>query len=165
MPLRVPRGESSLGSSTELEEVKSLRILGVILDSFAGSCVRASQESGICAPSRKVIRLSTCAQGLFQCMCFTQFEVLCPRMDVAGGISLLNGIVRHVEMLNKSKFCCLGYRRKVSALCLLYKIYHRVHHTMKQYPKPFVVARNTRASAALGEFALIISRCITNQFI
>ena len=49
-------------SGTELEEVKSLRILGVALDSkltlcrkCAGSCVESGQESGCRAPRRKVV--------------------------------------------------------------------------------------------------------------
>ena len=44
-------------------------------------------------------------------------------------------------------------------LCLLYKIYHRVDHPMNEHLNNFVTARNTMASAALGELALVIPRC------
>ena len=64
----------------------------------------------------------------------------------------------------KAQLCCLGYRRKVSALYLLYEIYRRVVHPMNQYLNHFAAARNTRASTALGELALVIPRCRTDQF-
>ena len=35
---------------------------------------------------------------------------------------------------------------------------------MNEYLNHFVVARNTRASAALSELALVIPRCRTDQF-
>ena len=53
---------------------------------------------------------------------------------------------------------------KVSAFCLLYEIYHRVDNSMNEYLKHLVAARNGRASATLGEFALVISSCRTDQF-
>ena len=49
-------------------------------------------------------------------------------------------------------------------LCLLYEIYHRVDHILKEYLNHYVAARNTRTSAALGELALEIPRCKTDQF-
>ena len=56
------------------------------------------------------------------------------------------------------------HRRKVSELCLLYKIYHRVDLTINEYLNHFVAARNVRASAALGELALMIPSCRTDEF-
>ena len=56
-----------------------------------------------------------------------------------------------------------GHRRKVSALCLLYKIYHRVDHPMNDCLNHVDAARNTRASAALEELALVVSRCRTDH--
>ena len=47
---------------------------------------------------------------------------------------------------------------------LLYEIYHRVNHPVNGYLNHFVAARNTTASTALGELALVISRCRINQF-
>ena len=35
---------------------------------------------------------------------------------------------------------------------------------MNEYLKPFVAARNTRASATLEELALVIPRCKTDPF-
>ena len=59
---------------------------------------------------------------------------------------------------------CLAHRKKVSALCLLYKICHRVDNSMSEYLNHFVTACNTRASAALDELALVIPRCRTDPF-
>ena len=68
------------------------------------------------------------------------------------------------ERLSEGELCCLGHKRKVSALCLLNKIYHRVNRPINEYLNNFVAARNTRASAALGELDLMIPRCGTDQF-
>ena len=61
-------------------------------------------------------------------------------------------------------FVVWGHRRKVSTLCLLYKIYHRVGHPINVHLNYFVAARNTRASAALDELALVNPRCRTDKF-
>ena len=49
------------------------------------------------------------------------------------------------------------------ALCLLYKIYHRVDHPLNEYLYHFVALRNTKASAVLGELALVSPRCWADQ--
>ena len=50
------------------------------------------------------------------------------------------------------------------ALCLLYEIYHRAEHPLEECLHHFIAACNIRASAALGELALLIPRCRTDQF-
>ena len=77
---------------------------------------------------------------------------------------MLDSTVRSAERLCESALCCLGYIIKVSALCLIYEVYHRVEHRMNEYLNHFVAARNTRASAALGELVPVIPRCRTVQF-
>ena len=79
-------------------------------------------------------------------------------------LSLVDSIVGSAERLCEGELCCLRHRRKVSALCLLYRIYHRVYHRMKEYMKHFVVPRNTGALVALAELTLVIPRCRTDQF-
>ena len=76
----------------------------------------------------------------------------------------LDSIVRSVKRFCKGELCCLRHRRRVSALCWLYKIYHRVDNPMNEYLDHFVAALNFRTSAALCEFTLAISRCRTEQF-
>ena len=113
-----------------------------------------------------VIKLCTCAKELFQYICFIQLRVLCPHVVFIYGVSfgLLYNIVRSAKRLCKSELGCLGHRTKVIALCLLYNIYHMVGQPMNKYVNHFVAACNTRASAALGELALVISRYIIDQF-
>ena len=82
--------------------------------------------------------------------------------SVESHLGLLDSIVRSAERLCEGKLCCLGHRRKVSALCFLYKIYHRVDRPMNEYLNNFVAACDTRASAALGKLALVIPRCRTD---
>ena len=65
-------------------------------------------------------------------------------------LDFLDSVVRSAKILCEGQLCCLGHRRKASALCLLYEITHRVDHPMNEYLNHFVTFRNTRASAALG---------------
>ena len=71
-------------------------------------------------------------------------------VGIVGGVSfgLTYSIVHSAEGLCEGKLCCLGHRRKVSAMCLLYGINHRVNHQMNEYLKPFVSAHNTRAAVS-----------------
>ena len=48
-------------------------------------------------------------------------------------LGLLDNVVRSEEKLCGCELCCLGLRRNVSALCLLYVIYHREDHPMNEY--------------------------------
>ena len=99
------------------------------------------------------------------CICFVQFRVLClMRMSSAEShLGLLDSIVRSAERLCQGELCCLGHRRKISALCLLYEVHHRVDHPINEYLNHFVAGCNTRASAALGKLVLVIHRCKTDN--
>ena len=68
-------------------------------------------------------------------------------------MGLLGSIVLSAERLCESELCCLAHRRMVNALCMLYEIYHRVYHPMKEHLRHFAAAHNSRASTALGELA------------
>ena len=79
-------------------------------------------------------------------------------------LGLLDSVVRSAERLSESELCCLGFRRKVTALCLFSNIYHRTVQPMHECLQHSVVVRNTRASAFVGESALMIARCRTDEF-
>ena len=79
-------------------------------------------------------------------------------------LGLLDTIVRSAERLCWGELSCLGLRRKVSALYLLYKIYHKVNHPMNEYMNSFVAARNTITSTALSGLALVTLRYRTELF-
>ena len=66
-------------------------------------------------------------------------------------LGTLDSFVPGAERLCEGELCCLGHIRKISALCLLCKIYHKVDHPMNKYLKHFVAACNTRASAAVND--------------
>ena len=84
-------------------------------------------------------------------------------LSVEFHLSLLDRAVHSAQSLYEGQFHCLGHRRRVSALCLLYEFCHKTDHPLHEYMHNFVAARNTRASAALGELALVITRCNTEQ--
>ena len=77
---------------------------------------------------------------------------------------LRDSIVHSAERLFERELCCLGHRRKVGFLGLLCKIYHSAAHSLHEYLHHFVATRNTTASAALCELALVISRCGFDRF-
>ena len=79
-------------------------------------------------------------------------------------LSLLDSIVLQCGKAVWGWTLLLGHRKKVSALCLLYEIYHRTDHSLHEYLHHFLAARNTRASAALNELALMIPRWRTDKF-
>ena len=77
---------------------------------------------------------------------------------------LLDSIVCSTERLCEGALGFLGHRRMFRLLGLLYKSYHRLDYPMNQHLNHFVALCSTRDSAALGELALMISRCRTDQF-
>ena len=79
-------------------------------------------------------------------------------------MSLLDSTVRSAERLSECELCCLGHRKKISALCFVYNIWHSVDYPMNDYLNQFIAVRNTRASADLGKFASVFSRCIPDHF-
>ena len=78
-------------------------------------------------------------------------------------LGLLDSVVRSANGLYEGELCCLAHRKKVSALCLLYKICHRVDHPMNGYLNNVLAAHNTKASDALGELVLVVPRSRTDQ--
>ena len=99
-------------------------------------------------------------KGCFNANVLSSFEYRVPvwMSFTESHLGLLDRIFRSAERLCEGELCCLGHRRKVSALCLLYEIYYRVDHPMNEYLKHFVAVRNTRPSATLDELALVIPR-------
>ena len=65
-------------------------------------------------------------------------------------LGLLDSIVRSVERLCESELL-FGAQKERQCLVFSLLVYHRVDHSMNEYPNKFVAARNTRAFAALGE--------------
>ena len=136
---------------TELEEVKSMRILGVIFYSKWTFEIHLRELVPEAARNQEIVlrvgKLFDCPRVLKSC--FNAY--------------VLSSFEYCAESLGEGELCCLGHRRKVCGVCLLYKIYHRVDHPMNAYPNNFVVVLSTtRASAALGELVLVIPHCRTD---
>ena len=101
-----------------------------------------------------------CSRAVSMLM-FCSYWSIVPRGD-ASAESYLG--LRSAERLCEGELCCVGHRRKISLLCLFHEIYHRANHLTHEYLHHFVAARNTRASLAQGEIALMIPCRRTNQF-
>ena len=158
---------------TELEELKSLRILGVTLDSKlkfethvreVGS--KVARSLGVVRRAGKLLDCPRVLKSCFNAYVLFSLEYCAPvwMSSVESHLGLLDSIVCSAERWCEGELCNLAHRRKIGGLSLLYKIYHTVDHPMNGYLNHFVAARSTRASTALGELALVIPRCRTDQF-
>ena len=129
-------------------------------------CRRQPRALVSCAGQVSHLIVHVCSRTVSTHMFLSNLEYCVPvRMSSAESqLSLLDSVVRGAERLYEGKLCCLGQRRKVSALCLLYEIYRKADHPLNEYLHHFVAVRNTRASAALRELALVIPRCRTDPF-
>ena len=129
-------GDLTLGGAV-LEEIKRLRILRMTIDFKLTFETNMRQVVSKPARSLGVVRGSG---KLFDCprvlkSCFNAYVLsslasctLVCKSSTEFYLSLLDKLVRRAENLCEGEHCCLGYRRKVSALCFLYKIYHRVDY-------------------------------------
>ena len=80
-------------------------------------------------------------------------------------LRLLDAVVRRAEALcGRRTLCCLDHRRRVSVLCMLYKIFQNVAHPLNSLLTPFVYARLTRAAVAAHEYCLTRPRHCTEQY-
>ena len=133
---------------------------------------QGSQESGGRASSRKNIWLLRVLKSCFNALVLSSLKYCTPCRCRRRRFIIVLFIIRWVynstvcsteRLRDEGELCCLGHRRKVSILCSLYKIYHRVDLPLNDYLNRFVAARNTRTSTALDELALVIPRCRTDQ--
>ena len=149
-------GNSNLPvSGAELEEVKSLRVLGKTFDSKStfGQLDYLREVVSITARSpcvvRRVGKSFECLQVLKSCAyVLSNLEYCAPAWMSSGQsyLSLLDSVVRSAERLFEGKLCCLGH----IVLSLLYNFFfHRADHPLPEYLHHLVATRNTRASAAL----------------
>ena len=70
---------------------------------------------------RQAGKLFDCPRVLKNCFnAYVLFSLECG-CRLRGLIGLLDSVVRSAERLCEGDLCCLGHRRKVSSLCLLYK--------------------------------------------
>ena len=129
-------------------------------------CVKlCRRQPGILAScaEQEIIHSPCVLKSCFNASVLSNLEYCAPvwMSPAESHLSLRDRVVRSADRLCENELCCLGHRKGVSALCLLYKIYHLSLHEYLQY---FVSARNTRASDALCELAFVIPRCKTDQF-
>ena len=120
--------------SVELEELKSLRILGVTLNSKLTLGIHLHEAVSKSARSLGVVRQ---AGKLFDCpcvlkSCFNAYVLFnlehCASVWMSSAeshLSLVHSVFRSAERVCEGEFCCLRHRRKVSVLCLFCNIYHR----------------------------------------
>ena len=146
-------------ASAELEEVKSLSILGVtfnyklIFEMHLREVVsKAARNLRVVCRAKKLFAYLRVLKGCFYAYVLNSLEYCAPVWTLSAEfhLRLLHSIVRSAEKLCEGELCCLVHKRKGSFLCLLYKIYHRMDHSMNEYLRNLFAARSTRVSAALG---------------
>ena len=112
---------------------------------------------GIVRRAKNLIECPRVLKGCFYANVLSSLEH-CPLWisSAESHLGLIGNIVLSAESLCLGELGCLGHRRKVKALCLLNKIYHKGDYPTKEYPKHFLAARNTSALAALSKLTLVI---------
>ena len=119
---------------------------------------KAARNLGVVCRAGKLFYRQRVLKGYFNAYVLSSLEYCAPMWmsSAESHLRLLDSTICSVERLCEGELCCLGHRRMVSAL--LDKIYHRVDRPMNEYRKNLVAAHSTRASAPLGELALVIPR-------
>ena len=164
-------GDLTIGG-VELEEIRSLRILGVTFDSkvtfethLREVVSKAVMSLGVVHRAGNLFDCPRVLKNYYTIYVLSHLEYCASEWmsSAESHLNLLDSVVRSAERLCEGELCSLGHRRKVSTLCLLYAIYHRADRPLQEYLHHFVAARNTRPSAALCELALVFQRCRTHQ--
>ena len=137
-------GDVTVGGA-ELDEIKSLRVFGVTFDSKLTFEIHFFR----CFNAYVLSNLDNCAP-----VGMSSWE---------SHLSLLDSVVCSAKR-SEGELFCLGYRRKDSVLCLLFKIYHRSDYPLHEYLHHFVSVCNTKTLAALWEVTLVTPRCRTVSF-
>ena len=157
----------------ELEELESLCIFGVTLHSkltFRLICQKLWQGQpgvwGSCAEEQEsYLIVRVCSRTFSVHMRYPPWSTVlpwgCHRCSLIWVCWIVLFIVR--KDCVRLSFVVWGIEG-VGVICLLHKIYHRVDHHMNEYLNRFVAARNITTSATLGELALVIPWCKTDQF-
>ena len=128
-------GEPTLGGA-ELEEARSMRILGESLDSnltfethLSEVVWKAVRHLCVVCRSGKLFDCSRLLKSYFTAYILSSLEYRSPvSMSSAESNLGLLYIVRSAERWCESEVCYLGHRRKVSTLCMFYKTYHRMYY-------------------------------------
>ena len=112
----------------ELEEVKCFRIVGVTSDSklriethLREVVSKAAWSLGVVRRTGKLFDCPRVLKNCFNAYVLPSLEYCAPVsiLSAESHLGLLDSTIRSVERLRKDEFCCLGHRRKASALCLL----------------------------------------------
>ena len=125
------------------------------------SLSKAARSLGVVGRPGNLFDCPYVLQGCFNAYDLPNLEY-CASMwmlSVKSHLSLLDSVVCSADKLCDGELSCLGHRKKVSVLCLLYKIYHRADHSSHEYLYHFIATNNRRGSTALCELGLVIPHC------
>jgi hypothetical protein len=157
-----------------LEELRSLKILGIEFDSkltfeshLRAVASGASQRIGLLRRAWKIFSSVDLLRKCFNCFVLPLLEYGSPVWLSAAmcHLALLERIVGRVVALLGEDLCDLFHRRRVASLCMLFKVYFRESHPLREYlPAHFIRERLTRRTGALHSFAFDPVRSRTSQF-
>ena len=151
----------------------SLVILGVTLDSkmtfeqhISNVVSSAARSMGIVRRASKIFGTLDVLTTCFRSYVLSRLEYCAPAWSSSAEthLNLLDGIVRRAERLCGRELCDLEHRRRVSCLCMLYKIYNNPDHALRDTLVPAQQSRFTRAASSVHGHQLVPVRCKTEQF-
>ena len=156
-----------------LDVSNSLVILGVTLDSkmtfeqhVMNVTSSVARSMGIVRRASKVFGTEDVITTCFRSYCLSRLEYCSSSWWSAAAthLGLLDRIVRRGERLCGRELCNLEHRRRVSSICMLYKIFNNPNHALREVLVPWQQARITRAASFVHGHQLKPVRCRTEQF-
>ena len=177
----VSRSETELPAHADLiidnvilEKKNSFKILGILFDSkftfeqhIRSMSSSVSQKIGLLRKSHRIFGDSAVLKKCFNSFILPCLEYCSPVWSSAVDthLSLLEKNIRACKFLIPDLEVDLGHRRKVSSLCMLYKILRNPNHPLNsELPNRFQPARATRYALSLNSRAFVPVRYRTNQF-
>ena len=157
-----------------LNIVHSLKLLGVLFDSkftferhLRTVSSSISQKIGILRKCSKIYANDGVMLNCFFSFILPFYEYCIPvwMSSSDSHVSLLDRSFRNIKFIIPDLNIDLSHRRKVSIMCILYKIYNNERHPLHyRLPGPIQCVRPTRYNTNLNNKAFHIDRYLTNQF-
>lgn len=158
-----------------LNDVDELDILGVKFDSkltfeshIRSLVTAASQKLGIMRKAYATFNDPSVSATCFRSFILPALEYCAPVWSSAAAshLHLIDRVSHTASFLCGGNFKWnLAHRRKISSVCMLYKIQSNPHHSLyNSLPDRFVARRNTRQALARHPLCFQSIRCRTSQF-
>ena len=161
-------------SDEQIDEVSSLRLLGVIFDSkltfekhIRSLSSSIAQKTGLLRKCFKTFGRDSTVIKSFYAFILPHFEYCAPVwMSAANShLKLLDRALNSIKFISPELSLDLYHRRHVGALSVLFKVFNNNRHPLHSVlPEPFNPVRATRFALSLNDLAMNPMNACTMQF-